>query len=58
MFSFNPSGTPGVEIRARPGSTANANFVEPHAYLKRLFERLSHLSTAADYEEMLPWNIK
>jgi transposase len=38
--------------------TAKANGVEPHAYLSRLFERLPHLTTVEDYEEMLPWNIK
>jgi transposase len=38
--------------------TAKANGVEPHAYLSRLFERLPHLKTVEDYEEMLPWNIK
>jgi hypothetical protein len=38
--------------------TANANGVEPHAYLSRLFDRLPHLTTVEDYEAMLPWNIK
>jgi hypothetical protein len=38
--------------------TAKANGVEPHAYLTFLFERLPYLSTADDYESMLPWNIK
>jgi transposase len=38
--------------------TAKANGVEPHAYLTHLFERLPYLSTADDYESMLPWNIK
>ena len=38
--------------------TAKANGVEPHAYLTHLFERLPYLSTADDYQSMLPWNIK
>jgi hypothetical protein len=38
--------------------TAKANGVEPHAYLARLFDRLSHLKAVEDYEAMLPWNIK
>jgi transposase len=38
--------------------TAKANGAEPHAYLSRLFERLPYLTTVADYEAMLPWNVK
>jgi len=38
--------------------TCKANGVEPHAYLTFLFERLPHLKTVKDYEEMLPWNLK
>ena len=38
--------------------TCKANGVEPHAYLTYPFERLPYLSTADDYESMLPWNIK
>lgn len=36
--------------------TCKANGVEPHAYLTRLFERIPHLATVADYEALLPWN--
>lgn len=36
--------------------TAKVNGVEPHAYLSRLFERIPHLTTVADYEALLPWN--
>lgn len=38
--------------------TCKANGVEPHAYLTRLFERLPHLTTVADYEALLPWNVR
>lgn len=37
--------------------TAKANGVEPHAYLSRLFERLPHARTVADFEALLPWNL-
>ncbi len=37
--------------------TAKANAVEPHAYLARLFERLPHAKTVADFEALLPWNL-
>jgi transposase len=38
--------------------TAKANNVEPHAYLSLLFERLPHAKTVADFETLLPWNLK
>jgi transposase len=38
--------------------TCKANDVEPHAYLTRLFERLPHLTSVADYEALLPWNVR
>jgi len=38
--------------------TCKANALEPHAYLRFLFERLPHLKTVEDYEALLPWNAK
>ena len=38
--------------------TCKANDIEPHAYLTRLFERLPHLTTVADFEALLPWNVR
>jgi transposase len=38
--------------------TAKANGVEPHAYLSLLFARLPHATTVADFEALLPWNVK
>lgn len=35
--------------------TAKANGLEPYAYLCRLFERLPHAQTVADYEALLPF---
>ena len=56
------SDTVRVPSRARISTplveTCKANGVEPHAYLTFLFERLPHLNTAEDYEQMLPWNLK
>ena len=36
--------------------TAKANALEPYAYLRRLFERLPHAKTVADYEALLPFS--
>ena len=38
--------------------TCKANGVEPHAYLTYLFERLPHLKSVEDYENLLPWNVR
>ena len=38
--------------------TAKANGLEPHAYLSLLFARLPYATTVADFEALLPWNVK
>ena len=38
--------------------TAKANGLEPHAYLATVYEQLPLASGLADYEALLPWNIK
>jgi transposase len=38
--------------------TAKANGVEPHAYLTHMFERLPQAKTVADFEALLPWNVR
>lgn len=37
--------------------TAKANGLEPYAYLHRLFEKLPHANTVADFEALLPFAI-
>ena len=37
--------------------TARANRLEPHGYLKLVFERLPNCQSLADIEALLPWNI-
>jgi hypothetical protein len=36
--------------------TARANALGPYAYLKNLFEKLSHARTVDDFEALLPFN--
>ena len=38
--------------------TAKANGLEPHAYLRFIFEKLPTATTFEDYEALLPWNVK
>jgi transposase len=38
--------------------TAKANGIEPHAYLSLLYAQLPYLSTVADFETLLPWNLR
>jgi len=38
--------------------TARANELEPYAYLRRLFAELPAAQSVADFEALLPWNIK
>jgi transposase len=38
--------------------TAKVNGLEPHAYLSALFDKLPTLTTVADFEAWLPWNVK
>jgi hypothetical protein len=37
--------------------TAKANGIDPYQYLSALFKALPRARTAADYENLLPWNI-
>jgi transposase len=39
-------------------SCARVNGLEPHAYLRYLFEELPKASTAEALEALLPWNVK
>jgi transposase len=38
--------------------SAQANGVEPYAYLRQVFERLPSARTVEDLEALLPWNVK
>jgi hypothetical protein len=38
-------------------TTARANELEPHAYLRCLFDRLPHARTVEDFETLLPFTL-
>jgi hypothetical protein len=52
--------TAGAAASARLYSlveTARANGIEPHAYLSHLFAELPRVTTAENFEALLPWNL-
>ena len=38
--------------------TAKANQIEPYSYLKMIFAELPNMTSLAEIERLLPWNLK
>jgi hypothetical protein len=55
LFADTVSGATASAAFFSLVETAKANGLEPYAYLCRLFERLPHAKTVADYEALLPF---
>lgn len=55
MFSDSVSGAEASAIIYSIIETAKANGHDPHAYLRRVIDRLPHAKTLADLEALLPW---
>jgi transposase len=55
LFADSVSGAKASAMLFSLVETAKANGLEPYAYLRRLFERLQHANTVADYEALLPF---
>jgi hypothetical protein len=55
LFADSVSGAKASAMLYSLVETAKANGLEPYAYLRRLFERLPHANTVADYEALLPF---
>lgn len=58
LFSGTPEGAEASALLYSMIETAKANKLEPYAYLRYIFERLPFASTVAEYEKLLPWNVK
>ena len=58
VFSNSQSGAKASAMYYSIIETAKANGLEPYAYLSALFTQLPSCKTVADYESLLPWNIK
>jgi transposase len=58
LFSGTPEGAEASALLYSLIETAKANKLEPYAYLRYIFEKLPFASTVAEYEKLLPWNVK
>ncbi len=57
LFSGSPQGAFASAALYSLIETAKANGHGPYWYLRHIFERLPHASTADDYQNLLPQNI-
>jgi hypothetical protein len=57
LFSDTPAGAIASARLYSLIETAKASGLEPYAYLKRLFAELPALTTVAEIETLLPWNV-
>ena len=58
LFCHNPLGARASANLFSLVSSARANGLEPHAYLKFIFERLPAVDTLEALEALLPWNAR
>ena len=58
LFGGTPEGAAASALFYSLIETAKANKLEPHAYLRFIFEKLPTATTLEDYEALLPWNVK
>jgi transposase len=58
LFGGTPEGAAASALFYSLIETAKANALEPHAYLRFIFEKLPAATTLEDYEALLPWNVK
>ena len=55
LFADTPAGAKGTGQPVFIGATAQANDLEPWAYLKQVFTELPQATTLAQIEALLPW---
>ncbi len=58
LFADTPKGAKASANLYSLVETAKANGLEPWAYLEKLFTELPSVTTEADLEALLPWNVK
>ena len=58
LFGGTPEGAAASALFYSLIETAKANKLEPHPYLRFIFEKLPTATTLEDYEALLPWNAK
>jgi transposase len=57
LFSGTPEGAEASALLYSLIETAQANKLEPYAYLRYIFEMLPLAASLEDYEALLPWNV-
>lgn len=57
LFSDTPAGATASARLYSLIETAKASGLEPYAYLKRVFAELPAMTTVAEIETLLPWNV-
>ncbi len=57
LFSGTPAGASASAAIYSLIETAKANGLEPYRYLRHLFERVPHATTAEDYRLLLPQHL-
>jgi transposase len=58
LFAYDAAGAQASANLYSLVMTCRANDVEPYAYLNYLFEHLPAATTVAQFEALLPWNVK
>jgi len=58
LFSASQASATATARLFSIAETAKANGIEPHGYFTHLFTRLPVATTLADFEALLPWNVK
>ena len=58
LFANTPQGASSSALHYSLVETVKANGLEPFAYYQAVLSKISYAETVADYEALLPWNIK
>lgn len=58
LFGETPKGAEASALFYSLIETARTNKLEPHAYLRFIFEKLPTAASLEDYEALLPWNVE
>ncbi len=58
LFSDSVDGAKSSAALYSLVETAKANGLDPYWYLRLVFEKIPMAETLADFEELLPWNVK
>lgn len=58
LFADTPAGAHASARLYSLLETAKANSIEPYLWLRHVLSRLPHATSLADYEALMPWNLR